>query len=85
MKRIAKRRGKRKEKKRAGADRQTRLRRWALLGLWLLSLSVISFYGGAVSYGFFFGVALVPVVSAVYLLAVYFRFKIYQKLESRNV
>ncbi len=85
MKRIAKRRGKRNEKRRAGADRQTRLRRWALLGLWLLSLPVISFYGGAVSYGFFFGVTLVPVVSAVYLLAVYLRFKIYQKLESRNV
>ncbi len=85
MKRIAKRREKRNEKKRAGADRQTRLRRWALLGLWLLSLPVISFYGGAVSYGFFFGVTLVPVVSAVYLLAVYLRFKIYQKLESRNV
>lgn len=85
MKRIAKRRGKRNEKKRAGADRQTRLRRWALLWLWLLSLPVISFYGGAVSYGFFFGVTLVPVVSAVYLLAVYLRFKIYQKLESRNV
>lgn len=85
MKRIAKRREKRNEKKRAGADRQTRLRRWALLGLWLLSLPVISFYGGAVSYGFFFGVTLIPVVSAVYLLAVYLRFKIYQKLESRNV
>lgn len=85
MKRIAKRRGKRNEKRRAGADRQTRLRRWALLGLWLLSLPVISFYGGAVSYGFFFGVTLIPVVSAVYLLAVYLRFKIYQKLESRNV
>ena len=85
MKRIAKRREKRNEKKRAGADRQTRLRRWALLWLWLLSLPVISFYGGAVSYGFFFGVTLVPVVSAVYLLAVYLRFKIYQKLESRNV
>lgn len=85
MKRIAERRGKRNEKRRAGADRQTRLRRWALLGLWLLSLPVISFYGGAVSYGFFFGVTLVPVVSAVYLLAVYLRFKIYQKLESRNV
>lgn len=56
-----------------------------MLGLWLLSLPVISFYGGAVSYGFFFGVTLVPVVSAVYLLAVYLRFKIYQKLESRNV
>lgn len=85
MKRIAKRRGKRNEKRRAGADRQAGLRRWALLGLWLLSLPVISFYGGAVSYGFFFGVTLIPVVSAVYLLAVYLRFKIYQKLESRNV
>ena len=85
MKRKATRREKRNEKRRAGADRQTRLRRWALLGLWLLSLPVISFYGGAVSYGFFFGVTLVPVVSAVYLLAVYLRFKIYQKLESRNV
>ena len=85
MKRKATRREKRNEKTRAGADRQAGLRRWALLGLWLLSLPVISFYGGAVSYGFFFGVTLVPVVSAVYLLAVYLRFKIYQKLESRNV
>ena len=61
-----------------------RTRRWFLLGLWLLSLLSISFYGGAVSYGFFFGVTLIPVVSAVYLTAVYLRFKIYQRLESRN-
>ena len=61
------------------------IRRWILLGLWLLSLVSISFYGGAVSYGFFFGVTFVPVVAAIYLLCVYFRFKIYQKLESRNV
>lgn len=62
-----------------------RMRRWILLVLWLLSLVAISFYGGAVSYGFFFGVTFVPVVAVVYLLCVYFRFKIYQKLESRNV
>lgn len=60
-------------------------RRWVLFGLWVLSLLTISFYGGAISYGFFFGVTLIPVVSAVYLLAVYLRFKIYQKLEGRNV
>lgn len=60
-------------------------RRWVLFGLWALSLLTISFYGGAISYGFFFGVTLIPVVSAVYLLAVYLRFKIYQKLEGRNV
>lgn len=62
-----------------------RVRRYILLGLWLLSLVSISFYGGAVSYGFFFGVTFVPVVSAVYLALVYFRFKIYQRLGSRNV
>ena len=77
MKRNVKRREKRNGK-RAGVSRQIRLRRWGLLGLWLLSLVAISFYGGAVSYGFFFGLTLVPVVSAVYLLAVYLRFKIYQ-------
>lgn len=62
-----------------------RLRRGILAVLWLLALVSISFYGGAVSYGFFFGVTLLPVVSAVYLALVYFRFKLYQKLESRNV
>ena len=73
------------EKRRSGADNGMRLRRWILFGLWFLSLVTISFYGGAVSYGFFFGVTFVPVVAVVYLLCVYFRFKIYQRLESRNV
>lgn len=60
-------------------------RRWALFGLWLLSLVSISFHGGAVSYGFFFGVTLIPVVAVIYLALVYFRFKIYQKVGRRNV
>lgn len=65
--------------------RQMRVHRLCLLGLWILSLVAISFYGGAVSYGFFFGVTLLPVISLAYLALVYWRFKIYQKVESRNM
>lgn len=62
-----------------------KIRRWMLLGLWILSLAAISFYGGAVSYGFFFGVTLLPVISWVYLFLVYCRFRIYQEVENRNM
>ncbi|MBD5457037.1 MAG: DUF58 domain-containing protein, partial [Lachnospiraceae bacterium] len=62
-----------------------KLRRWVFFGLWILSLAAISSFGGAVSYGLFFAVTLVPLVSFLYLLCVYFRFKIYQKIESRNM
>lgn len=60
-------------------------RKWIWLGLWILSLAGISFYGGAVSYGFFFALTLLPVVSCIYLLCVSFRFKIYQEAESRTM
>ena len=62
-----------------------KVRRWILLGLWVLSLIAISFYGGVVSYGFFFGVTLLPVISLIYLFCVYTRFKIYQETEKRNM
>lgn len=62
-----------------------RLRRCILAGLWILSLITISFYGGAVSYGFFFGVSMVPVISFLYLLCVYARFKIYQETTRRSI
>ena len=62
-----------------------RAHRLLFLGLWALSLVSISFFGGAVSYGFFFGVTLLPVVSLCYILCVYFRFKIYQELGSRSM
>lgn len=62
-----------------------KVRRLLLLCLWGLSLIGISFYGGAVSYGFFFGVTFIPVISLIYLAAVYLRFKIYQEIESRKV
>lgn len=60
-------------------------RRWMLFILWMLSLVAISCYGGAVSYGFFFGVTQVPLISFIYLVFVYWRFKIYQELGSRNM
>lgn len=60
-------------------------RRLIFFSLWIMSIVGISCYGGAVSYGFFFALTLVPVVSLCYLMLVYFRFRIYQKLESRNM
>lgn len=62
-----------------------RKRKWIWLFLWILSLVGISFYGGAVSYGLFWGLLMVPVVSFAYLLYVYLRFRIYQEIECRQV
>lgn len=62
-----------------------RTRRLLLLILWILSLVAISFYGGAISYGFFFCMTLLPVISLLYLICVYVRFRIYQEIESRNI
>ncbi len=56
------------------------MRRWMFFGLWILSLAAITFYGGAVSYGFFFGVSLLPLVCLGYIACVYCRFKIYQEI-----
>ncbi len=58
-------------------------RRWILLIVWLLSLAGISFYGGAVSYGIFFAVTLLPLISFIYLFMVYLQFRIYQELGQR--
>ena len=62
-----------------------KLRRCVLGVLWVLSLVVISLYGGAISYGIFFGLTLLPVISLIYLFCVYVRFKIYQETDSRNL
>lgn len=62
-----------------------KVRRFILFILWILSLVAISFYGGAISYGFFFCVTLFPVISLLYLICVYARFRIYQEIESRNI
>ncbi len=55
------------------------------LCLWVLSVVGISLKGGAVTYGFFAVMTLVPLVSVLYLLAVYVLFHIYQDLEQRFV
>ena len=62
-----------------------KIRRISLVIIWLCSLIAISVYGGAISYGIFFCVSLLPVISLVYLLCVYSRFRIYQEIESRNI
>lgn len=59
--------------------------KFVLLVLFLLSLTGISFYGGTVSYGFFFGILLMPVISGIYLVYVYTRFGLYQEVGSRMV
>ncbi len=62
-----------------------KLHRWILLALWILSLVIVSFYGGAVSYGLFFCVTLLPAISFLYLIFVYRSFTLYQQIESRNI
>lgn len=59
--------------------------RMILLGLWILSVAGISFYGGPVTYGFFFLLTFLPVVSLIYLFLVMGRFKIYQMIESKTI
>lgn len=60
--------------------------RRAVLGiLWLLSLAVISFYGGTVSYGIFFALTFLPILSLLYIVCVWFRYKVYQEIGSRNI
>ena len=54
--------------------------RLIVLLLWILSLVAITFYGGPVSYGFFLLITLTPVASALYLVYVSLRFRIYQRL-----
>lgn len=62
-----------------------KMRRLLFLGLWILSLAAITNYGGTVSYGFFFGVTLIPLVSLIYMICVYVSFKIYQEIGSRSM
>lgn len=62
-----------------------RVRRCILGICWLLSLILISTYGGTVSYGIFFGITLIPFVSFLYILFVWTFHRIYQEIGSRNI
>lgn len=56
---------------------------WACL--WVLSCVAISIKGGAVTYGAFAVLTLIPIVSFLYLMGVYALFHLYQELEQRFV
>ena len=56
-----------------------------VLGLFILSLIAISFYGGPITYGFFFLMLLIPLISAGYSYLVYLRYRIYQQIVTKNV
>lgn len=53
--------------------------------MWILSIVGISVRGGAVSYGLFAALTLIPFFSLLYLFAVYLLFHIYQKIGRRYV
>ena len=53
--------------------------------LWGLSLVGISFFGGPVSYGFFTLMTLIPVIGCLYLLFVFFCFRIYQEVGGKDI
>ncbi len=55
---------------------------WLLF--YILSVVGISFYGGRVVYGFHFAVLMFPLVSYIYLVCVYFSFKIYGRVEGKT-
>ncbi|MCR4792937.1 MAG: DUF58 domain-containing protein [Lachnospiraceae bacterium] len=55
------------------------------IGLFVLSLIIISNIGGPASYGFFFFTLFVPLVSFIYTILVYVRFKIYQSIDTRTI
>ena len=54
------------------------------LFFYILSLVGISFFGGRAVYGFHFAVLMFPLICGLYLLYVYFNFRIYQKVEGRT-
>ena len=62
-----------------------RVRRCILGICWLLSLVLISLYGGTVSYGIFYSITLVPLISFLYILFVWIFHRIYQEIGSRNI
>lgn len=62
-----------------------KLRRWIFLGLWAGSLVLLSFYGGALSYGLFFCLTLLPVCAWLYIFAVVMGIRIYQNIGGRTV
>ena len=62
-----------------------RTNRLLFIILFILSVVGISVTGGPVSYGFFFFMLIIPAVAFIYSLILFWRFKIYQKVETKTV
>ncbi len=62
-----------------------KMRRVIFAICWILALTAISFYGGTVSYGIFFALTLIPFISFLYIVCVWFRYKVYQEIGNRNI
>ena len=60
-------------------------RRLVLYGSIVISTIVVSFYGGTVARLIFFTSLFLPILSWVYLLYVYIRFRIYQIIETKTM
>lgn len=56
-----------------------------IAALLALSLVGISFYGGPITYGFFWTVLLIPIVSYFYIFCVIISLKIYQRTDGRDM
>ncbi|MBP5291310.1 MAG: hypothetical protein J6Y90_01660, partial [Lachnospiraceae bacterium] len=56
-----------------------------LAALFALSLVGISFYGGPITYIFFWTVLLIPIVSYLYIFCVIISLNIYQRTEGRDM
>ncbi|MBR6159292.1 MAG: DUF58 domain-containing protein [Lachnospiraceae bacterium] len=52
---------------------------------WIISIIGISFYGGPVSFGSLIVITAIPAVSLLYILCVIIQFKVYQKIDARNL
>lgn len=61
-----------------------KIKRLILLLLWILSLVGISYFGGSVSYVFFFTITLYPIVSLIFLLICIQGIKVHQNLSNRT-
>lgn len=59
--------------------------RLVLFIAWVISIVIISFYGGPVSYGLFAMLTLVPIISLIYIFIVFISYKIFQKIETVSV
>ena len=61
------------------------VKRIILIALWILSVVGISFYGGPVSYGLFWLLTFIPIICLLYLVYVFFTYRIYQEIETKQL